>query len=173
MTLKRSRSRNITATWRRVGEVLEPFVTAFYTLPRLALAPLFLQWFGYGLASKVVMAALIAFFKKGPFAYDGLISFWFAVFVGRVLAEAEVVEPLPDASLVVGVAEFQHFHAFWSGCVDIGRVGIEIEAISRAELLRADAQRSGVTEESHDLPLTLARHEAPSRFAHAPPPCCP
>lgn len=47
----------------RVLEIsLMPYIVAFQTIPSVALAPLFLQWFGYGLASKVVMAALIAFF---------------------------------------------------------------------------------------------------------------
>jgi NitT/TauT family transport system permease protein len=41
---------------------LMPYIVAFQTIPSVALAPIFLQWFGYGLASKVVMAALIAFF---------------------------------------------------------------------------------------------------------------
>ncbi len=41
---------------------LMPYIVAFQTIPSVALAPLFLQWFGYGLMSKVVMAALIAFF---------------------------------------------------------------------------------------------------------------
>lgn len=41
---------------------LMPYIVAFQTIPSVALAPLFLQWFGYGSASKVVMAALIAFF---------------------------------------------------------------------------------------------------------------
>jgi len=39
-----------------------PYIVAFQTIPSVALAPLFLQWFGYGTLSKVVMAALIAFF---------------------------------------------------------------------------------------------------------------
>jgi NitT/TauT family transport system permease protein len=38
----------VTGWWRRLGEILQPIVTAFYTLPRLALAPLFLFWFGLG-----------------------------------------------------------------------------------------------------------------------------
>lgn len=41
---------------------LMPYIVAFQTIPSVALAPLFLQWFGYGMASKVVMAGLIAFF---------------------------------------------------------------------------------------------------------------
>ena len=41
---------------------LMPYIVAFQTIPSVALAPLFLQWFGYGIMSKVVMAAIIAFF---------------------------------------------------------------------------------------------------------------
>jgi len=41
---------------------LVPYIVAFQTIPTIALAPIFLQWFGYGMASKVIMAALIAFF---------------------------------------------------------------------------------------------------------------
>jgi NitT/TauT family transport system permease protein len=41
---------------------LMPYIVAFQTIPSVALAPLFLQWFGYGVLSKVVMAGLIAFF---------------------------------------------------------------------------------------------------------------
>lgn len=62
----------ITATWRRVGEVLEPYVTAFYTLPRLALAPLFLMWFGLGMEFRVVFAATIVFFLVYYNTYFGV-----------------------------------------------------------------------------------------------------
>ena len=39
-----------------------PHAIAFQIIPRSALAPLFLLWFGFGLTSKVVLAASIAFF---------------------------------------------------------------------------------------------------------------
>jgi NitT/TauT family transport system permease protein len=39
-----------------------PFILAIQTIPKIALAPLFLIWFGYGLQSKVLTAALIALF---------------------------------------------------------------------------------------------------------------
>jgi NitT/TauT family transport system permease protein len=39
-----------------------PPVVAFQIMPRVALAPVFLTWFGFGIASKVVMAATICFF---------------------------------------------------------------------------------------------------------------
>jgi NitT/TauT family transport system permease protein len=47
---------------RWVSEVTYPFLVAAQVLPKIALAPLFLIWFGFGLTPKVVIAALIAFF---------------------------------------------------------------------------------------------------------------
>jgi NitT/TauT family transport system permease protein len=41
---------------------LYPFIVAFQGLPKIALAPLMVIWFGYGTASKVLMAFLFAFF---------------------------------------------------------------------------------------------------------------
>jgi NitT/TauT family transport system permease protein len=39
-----------------------PPVIAFQIMPRVALAPVFLTWFGFGITSKIVMAATICFF---------------------------------------------------------------------------------------------------------------
>jgi NitT/TauT family transport system permease protein len=39
----------------RLERVLDPFVMGLYSLPRIALAPLFILWFGIGLFSKVMM----------------------------------------------------------------------------------------------------------------------
>lgn len=47
---------------RWVSELTYPFLIAAQVIPKVALAPLFLIWFGFGLAPKVVIAALIAFF---------------------------------------------------------------------------------------------------------------
>jgi NitT/TauT family transport system permease protein len=41
---------------------LYPLVIAFQITPRIALAPLFLTWFGFGITSKIVLAATICFF---------------------------------------------------------------------------------------------------------------
>jgi len=62
----------ITGVWRRLGDVLEPIVTALYTLPRLALAPLFLLWFGLGMQFRVVFAATIVFFLVHYNTYYGI-----------------------------------------------------------------------------------------------------
>jgi NitT/TauT family transport system permease protein len=45
-----------------VDRLLYPYVLGFQTVPKVAVAPLFLIWFGFGLQSKVVTAGLIAFF---------------------------------------------------------------------------------------------------------------
>jgi NitT/TauT family transport system permease protein len=47
---------------RWISELTYPFLVAAQVLPKVALAPLFLIWFGFGLTPKVVIAALIAFF---------------------------------------------------------------------------------------------------------------
>jgi NitT/TauT family transport system permease protein len=47
---------------RRVEYFLYPFIVMFQSMPKVALAPLIIIWFGLGLTSKVVSAALVAFF---------------------------------------------------------------------------------------------------------------
>jgi NitT/TauT family transport system permease protein len=47
---------------RRMEYYLYPYIVMFQSLPKVALAPLIVVWFGLGLSSKVVNAALIAFF---------------------------------------------------------------------------------------------------------------
>ncbi|MET0219367.1 MAG: ABC transporter permease, partial [Tardiphaga sp.] len=39
-----------------------PYIVAIQATPKVALAPLILVWFGFGLASKIVLVALICFF---------------------------------------------------------------------------------------------------------------
>lgn len=45
-----------------IHRLLYPYIVAFQTLPKVAIAPLFVIWFGYGLTSKVVTTALVAVF---------------------------------------------------------------------------------------------------------------
>src|SRR3954465_4591491 len=40
-----------------VERLAYPYMVAFQTVPKVAIAPLFILWFGYGLMSKVVIAA--------------------------------------------------------------------------------------------------------------------
>lgn len=45
-----------------VGDLLDPFLIAVYSLPKVALAPLFILYFGVGIEQKVALAAMIVFF---------------------------------------------------------------------------------------------------------------
>lgn len=45
-----------------LDRTLYPLLLAFQAVPKVAIAPLLIIWFGYGAHSKAVMAALIAFF---------------------------------------------------------------------------------------------------------------
>ncbi len=60
------------AHWRFAYRVLEPFIMALYSLPRVALAPLFLVWFGIGEGSKVALAASLVYFVLLLNTYTGV-----------------------------------------------------------------------------------------------------
>jgi NitT/TauT family transport system permease protein len=47
---------------RTLGDLFEPFVLSFYTLPKIALAPLFVLWFGIGVTNKIMFSAMLVFF---------------------------------------------------------------------------------------------------------------
>lgn len=46
----------------RVADALQPLIVAFNSMPRVAIAPLFIIWFGFGPASKIGLAALVVYF---------------------------------------------------------------------------------------------------------------
>ncbi len=43
-------------------KIIQPYVIMSQAVPKLALAPLFILWFGFGMTSKVVITALVCFF---------------------------------------------------------------------------------------------------------------
>ncbi|HET7848995.1 MAG TPA: ABC transporter permease [Pseudolabrys sp.] len=47
---------------RIVEVVLYPYIVALQTLPKIAIAPFILIWIGFGIESKIVIAAMVAFF---------------------------------------------------------------------------------------------------------------
>lgn len=47
---------------RNLERVLSPFLVATQVVPKVAIVPLFLLWFGFGTTSKIFMAAIISFF---------------------------------------------------------------------------------------------------------------
>ena len=55
-----------------LAQLLDPIVTAIYSLPKVALAPLFILWFGVDLTSKVVLTAVVCFFLVFYNTYAGV-----------------------------------------------------------------------------------------------------
>jgi len=55
--------------FERFGRAVYPLIVLFQNVPKVALAPIFILWFGYDLAPKVLLIVVIAFF---PVAIDML-----------------------------------------------------------------------------------------------------
>lgn len=56
---------------KRLGDLFEPFILSMYTIPKIALAPLFVLWFGIGPANKVMFAGFLVFFMVFFTTYQG------------------------------------------------------------------------------------------------------
>lgn len=55
-----------------LADLLNPFILAFYSIPKVALAPLFVIWFGIGIEMKVTLTATIVFFLVFLNTYTGV-----------------------------------------------------------------------------------------------------
>jgi NitT/TauT family transport system permease protein len=76
-------------TVRFLGEVFEPIINAVNGVPKIALAPLFLLWFGFGVSSKVVLAMMMVFF---------------IVFYNVFAAMRSVPQPLCEVARIMGAS---------------------------------------------------------------------
>jgi NitT/TauT family transport system permease protein len=72
--------------------VLDPFMMALYAIPKVALAPLFIVWFGIGMHMKVLLAAATVFFL---------------VFLNTAAGVREVDRGLVDAVRLMGGSRWQ------------------------------------------------------------------
>lgn len=52
----------VVARFHLLGRALYPLIVLFQTVPKVALAPIFILWFGYDLAPKILLILVIAFF---------------------------------------------------------------------------------------------------------------
>ena len=55
-----------------LAQILDPYVVAFNGIPRIALAPLFIIWFGIGPTSKVILVVSVVFFLTFFNTYAGV-----------------------------------------------------------------------------------------------------
>jgi len=77
-----------------VAKMLDPFLLALYSIPRVALAPMLIVWFGIGYSSKVFLAATLVFF---------------VVFFNTLAGIRSVDKALCDIARVMQATEWQVF----------------------------------------------------------------
>jgi NitT/TauT family transport system permease protein len=87
----------------RLIAILDPFMVGGYGLPKLALAPLFILWFGIDIESKVALVAIATFFIV-----------YFATLTGVRSLDVRLV----DMARILGASEQQIArHVVWPGAV--------------------------------------------------------
>jgi NitT/TauT family transport system permease protein len=74
--------------------IIMPFLAAFNGIPKIAIAPLFVIWFGLGLESKIMLAFLLALFP---------------IFVNSLTGLAEVEPDILDLSRLAGGTRYRIF----------------------------------------------------------------
>ena len=57
-----------------LSAALQPYIIGVYSIPKIALAPVFIVWLGLGMASKVAVVFLASFFLVFFNTYSGLLS---------------------------------------------------------------------------------------------------
>ncbi|MBI2728717.1 MAG: ABC transporter permease [Polaromonas sp.] len=84
----------VLAQWPLVEKIFDPFLHAINSLPRVALAPLFILWLGIGLGSKILIAATLVVF----------------IVIGNTLAAARSVDAdMMTAARLLGATRLQLF----------------------------------------------------------------
>ena len=91
--------------YSRVDAVLDPFVSALYATPRIALLPLVMIWFGIGLMSKIAIVFLGAIFPILVNTITGVRTVNARLRQGRALVRLQRLADVPDrGAAVVGAA---------------------------------------------------------------------
>ncbi len=96
----------------RLATIFEPYVMAFYGVPKIALAPLFIIWFGIGMWSKVALASIMVFFLV-----------FYNVFAGVRSVDRELV----NLTLVMGANQRQlTYHVFLPAAAPFVMLGMRM-----------------------------------------------
>lgn len=57
---------------RILGQIFDPFIMAIYAMPKIALAPLYVLWFGIGMQMRTILVGTIVFFLVFINTYAGV-----------------------------------------------------------------------------------------------------
>lgn len=64
----------VLAEWHLARRALYPFIVAFQSMPKVALAPLFIIWFGFGYTPKILVVVMLEFFPMLVNTMGGILS---------------------------------------------------------------------------------------------------
>lgn len=78
-----------------IGKIFDPVIVALYGIPKLALGPLFILWFGLGIESKIFLSFIWVFFIMYFSAYGGF---------------KNVEQRLVNSAVLMGATPFQIIH---------------------------------------------------------------
>ena len=96
----------------RLARIFEPYVMAFYGVPKIALAPLFIIWFGIGMGSKIALASIMVFFLV-----------FYNVFAGVRSVDRELV----NLTLVMGANQRQlTYHVYLPAAAPFVMLGMRM-----------------------------------------------
>jgi NitT/TauT family transport system permease protein len=96
----------------RLARIFEPYVMAFYGVPKIALAPLFIIWFGIGMGSKIALASIMVFFLV-----------FYNVFAGVRSVDREII----NLTLVMGANQRQlTYHVFLPAAAPFVMLGMRL-----------------------------------------------
>ena len=82
------------ARWNYIASVIDPFLLALNSIPRIALAPMLVVWFGIDMASKIFLGATLVFF---------------ITFFNTIAGIRSVEKALCDVARVQGATDWQIF----------------------------------------------------------------
>jgi NitT/TauT family transport system permease protein len=95
-----------------LARIFEPYVMAFYGVPKIALAPLFIIWFGIGMGSKIALASIMVFFLV-----------FYNVFAGVRSVDRELV----NLTLIMGANQRQlTYHVFLPAAAPFVMLGMRL-----------------------------------------------
>lgn len=64
----------VLAEWPLARRAMYPFIIAFQSMPKVALAPLFIIWFGFGYSPKILVVVMLVFFPMLVNTMNGIIG---------------------------------------------------------------------------------------------------
>lgn len=64
----------VLAEWSVTRKAVYPFIVAFQSMPKVALAPLFIIWFGFGYTPKILVVVMLVFFPMLVNTMNGILA---------------------------------------------------------------------------------------------------